>query len=328
MTDVVREFLGDDRRARIALALASQPGDPLTSYMVDKNGAAGTLRCASDFAEGVTDAGAQLNEWARELMTRFDPKLAREVLDELEHTDARILTPADPEWPSQLDGQNSVAPLAIWVAGNLSWLGAEAGRAAVAVLGSTSPSFAASLAATRLAAELTAEGYGVITGGTGGISGAAIEGAVAAHGVPLAVLPARSTRPWVDTDSAALTATSGAAIVAELAREDGESFAERESRDHLLLPLADAVVLVEAPFRDPNLETIRSAVLAGIGTGVVPSAAERPAGAGGAHLLNDGLAARVGGADDIHELLDRPGTPAWSASREARARVVRERFAR
>lgn len=74
MADVVREFLGDDRRARIALALASQPGDPLTSYLVEENGPAGALRCASDFAAGIIDAGAQLNEWARDLMTRFDPK--------------------------------------------------------------------------------------------------------------------------------------------------------------------------------------------------------------------------------------------------------------
>lgn len=256
------------------------------------------------------------------------PEAARGVLDEADHTDAQILTPGDPAWPARLDGRIAVAPLAVWAVGDLSRLGADPGRLAIAVVGSTNPSFAGSIAATRLAADLTAEGYGVITGGTEGVGSAAIEGTVAANGAPLAVLPGRSTRPWADNDETVLTERSGGVIVAELAQDDGDASAQQASRDRLLLPLADVVVLIEVPLRDPNLETIRSAVRSDMAAGVVPFGAGRAAAAGGARLLDDGLATRVDGADDVHDLLDDSGNPAWSGHAEARAHAARDAFAR
>lgn len=300
MSDAAGEFTGDEHEARVALALASHPGDVLTGYMVGEHSAVGALRYAADVAAGSLSAGRQLEVWAREVTARLDPVLTREVLEDAERDEVRFLIPGDAQWPARLDGQIGPAPLAVWVLGDPDRLRPELTRPEIALLGTGSPSFPGTMAATRLAADLTADGYGVLAGGSSGIPGAAVEGTLALDGHPVLVLPGQARPPRAYRHDPVLEeAAESGVVIAELAAEDGYLATQHASRDRLLLPLADAVILAEAGQDDPNVQTAREAIGYGIGVGALTS---RPD--GGHRLVQEGVAARIHGAGDVSELLE------------------------
>lgn len=302
MDDRLREFTGDPLHARVALALAPSPGDVLTAYMVSDNGPVGALRYAADFADCGLSGSDQLDAWGREIMTGFDADRTRAVLDEIEHEQVRLLTPDDLEWPARLDGHHaSPVPLAVWAVGDLTRLQPDLSRPEVALLGTRSPSFPGTMAVTQLAADLAADGYRVTAGGTGGIGSATVEGTVTVGGQPLLVLPGRDSRPLAYRhDPVFEEAADTGAVVAELTAPDRSPAGQHASRDRLLLPLVDAVVLVETPDADPDLVTARTALGYGIGVGAVPGYS----GAGGSRLVQDGLALPVSSTGDVDELLE------------------------
>lgn len=305
----VNEFTYDDVEARVALALASQPGDPVTSHMVAEHGPRGALRVMADLADGTMAGSRQLETWGQNMMRMFDPELTRDTLADAEHEDARLLTPDDPEWPARLDGQVEVAPLALWAVGDLSRLQEASRGPEVALVGTTNPSLSGSMTTAQLAADLTTAGYGVASPGGFGIGGAAVDGTVAADGHPLLVMPGRCKRLRAFRhDEVFEEAAESGLILAELAITDGDAATQIESRNRVLVPLADTIVLIEADADDLEMQTVRGAITHGIGTGVVLGPHR---GGGCERLLQEGLAVQVHGAEDVSQMLDHINEHAW-----------------
>jgi DNA processing protein len=193
-----------DRAARVALTWLAEPGNRAVWSHVQGHGAPATL--AALFAGDFPDAG--LRAAVRVKTNGLDPRqLAGSTLERAERLGARIVVPADDEWPRrveelaflELDGPGRInqdvrPPLCVWVRG--TWPLGETLERSVAVVGAR--------AATAYGNQVTSDiGYGlaerdwtVVSGGAFGIDAAAHRSALAAGGRTVAVLACGVDRPY------------------------------------------------------------------------------------------------------------------------------------
>ena len=126
----------DDRLARVALSWLAEPGTRAVHQLVDERGALAALRTLVD--GDLPDLNGLRAAIAARL-SAGDPRRVAEVgLARAERLGARVITPADAEWPVQLDdllrldvigGDRPVdretrPPLCLWLRG--SWPSARA----------------------------------------------------------------------------------------------------------------------------------------------------------------------------------------------------------
>jgi DNA processing protein len=194
----------DDRAARVALTTVAEPGNRAVWAMVQEAGAPATL-------ERLLRGGSPTASLRAAVRTRFegaDPReMAEETLLRAERLGARIVVPADDEWPSRVDelaaleldaagtiNQDVRPPLCFWVrgAGRLDqWLDRS-----VAVVGARAATDYGRHVATDLAYGVASAGWTVVSGGAFGIDAASHLGALAADGRTIAVLACGVDRPY------------------------------------------------------------------------------------------------------------------------------------
>ncbi|MEV6849767.1 DNA-processing protein DprA [Actinoplanes sp. NPDC051411] len=194
----------DDRAARVALTTVAEPGNRTVWAMVQEVGAPATL-------ERLLRGGAPTAALRAAVRTRFqgvDPRrMAEETLLRAERLGARIVVPADDEWPSRVDelstleldaagtiNQGVRPPLCFWVrgAGRLDhWLDRS-----VAIVGARAATDYGRHVATDLAYGVASAGWTVVSGGAFGIDAASHLGALAAEGRTIAVLACGVDRPY------------------------------------------------------------------------------------------------------------------------------------
>jgi DNA processing protein len=193
-----------DRAARVALTTVTEPGNRTVWAMVQEAGAPATL-------ERLLHGGAPTAALRTAVQTRFagaDPRtMAGETLLRAERLGARIVVPADDEWPSRVDelaaleldaagtiNQHVRPPLCFWArgAGRLDeWLGRS-----VAIVGARAATDYGRHVATELAYGVAAAGWTIVSGGAFGIDAASHLGALAAEGRTVAVLACGVDRPY------------------------------------------------------------------------------------------------------------------------------------
>lgn len=110
--DTITELTSDERRARIALACMTEPGDAVTGGMVRKVGAVETVGLLDSQAAlpGLSPVEAGL--WRKRLTALANGSMIRSVMD---GTDARqfdVLMPGDEAWPAGIGSLGDRAPLA------------------------------------------------------------------------------------------------------------------------------------------------------------------------------------------------------------------------
>lgn len=193
-----------DRAARVALTTLAEPGNRAVWTMVQNVGAPAAL-------ETLLDGGGPTAALRAAVQTRFggvDPRrMAEETLVRAERLGARIVVPADDEWPDRVDelaaleldvagtvNQDVRPPLCFWVrgAGRLGeWLGRS-----VAMVGARAATDYGRHVASDLAYGVASEGWTVVSGGAFGIDAASHLGALAAEGRTIAVLACGVDRPY------------------------------------------------------------------------------------------------------------------------------------
>jgi DNA processing protein len=153
-----------------------------------------------------------------------------------------------------------------------------------------------------MAGALVGEGFGIVSGGAIGIDAAAHEGALAHHGVTVAILGSGLLEPYPlrNLDLFSRIATRGA-VLSPFAPSAPPRRSHFPQRNRYIAACAQAVVVIEAPCRSGALNTARWAKNLG-----VPVMAMR-AGQGAIGLLLHG-ASLVDSAQDVIHIL-RGGKP-------------------
>lgn len=197
----------DERSARILLARLAEPGDKAVAAELDR---IGYVRVIEEMAAG---SGA---------LDRLRPRLARlrrgeEWIDDrhiAERLGARILTPADAEWPAGLNDLEQ-PPHCLWVRGSAAL--AAVCRRSVAVVGSRTATAYGVDRSGEIAAGLSERGFTIVSGAAFGIDAAAHRGALAAEGVTIAVLACGIDRAYPAAHATLLAEIARAgAVVTEL----------------------------------------------------------------------------------------------------------------
>jgi len=177
--------------------------------------------------------------------------------------------------------------------------------------------------ATRLAGDLAALGHPIVSGLARGIDAAAHEGALAAGGCTIAIVPG-GLDAIVPRHHQALAEriTRHGAIASERASGPPRHGWEFVERNRLIAALAEVTVVVEAAERSGALSTAAAARRLGRPVLAVPGDLDRPEAAGTLALLRAG-ARPCGSAADVIAALGSIGTRAPVPVRaRSRARAV------
>ncbi len=196
----------------------------------------------------------------------------------------------------------SDAPARVWIAGTLD---APVSRC-VAIVGSRAASGYGSAFARRLAADLAAAGFVVVSGLAHGIDAAAHEGALEARGRTVGVLPAGLDHVTpVQHVALARRIEAHGALLTE--RESGPPFGPGAfvRRNRLIAALSAVTVVVEAGERSGALSTATAARALGRTVLAVPGDVDRPSALGTLQLLREGARACGGAADVLAAMPER-----------------------
>ena len=291
-------LLAEERWARAAWSRVAEPGDVVAAGLVAEYGAAEAL--------AVAERGGHRN------LERFGPRLA--VLDverDLEvgtRFGARLVCPADPEWPSGLDDL-AAPPHCLWVRGPLD-LGAACRRSS-AVVGARSATAYGEMVATDLAAGLAERGFTIVSGAAFGIDAAAHRGALAVDGDTVAVLAGGVDRPYPAAHATLLgRIVEAGAVVSEVAPASAPTKTRFLQRNRLIATMTRGTVVVEAGLRSGSLNTARHAADHGRVVAVVPGPVTSMMSAGCHQAVRDGYAVLVTDPAEAAEALGTLGEDA------------------
>ncbi len=290
-----------ERLARVTLSHAIEPGDFRTG---DSVATVGAVRTIQELLDG---------ESRPELAARARAVDADRVLTVAERSHIRFVTPADDEWPTQLDdlahGQRvqglGGVPVGLWVKGpmRLSDLSDS-----VAIVGSRSATSYGFGVTTDVAAAVVRSGAAVVSGAAYGIDQAGHRGALAAGGATVAVLACGADRVYPAAHRELIDHIARHyAVVSEAPLGTAPTKVRFLSRNRLIAALSRGTVLVEAALRSGALNTAHwadelSRVLMGV-PGPVTSVTSQ-----GVHKwIRDGSATLVTSGADVLELVGASG---------------------
>lgn len=203
------------------------------------------------------------------------------------------------DYPPPLKHLDRAAPALLRVRGDYR----RQDQLAVAVVGSRRCSAYGRQQATRLAADLAAMGFTIVSGLAEGVDSAAHRGALLAKGRTIGVAGCGLARMLTGSDAeAALAVAESGAVVSELPMEAPPRPGNFPPRNRLISGLALGVVVVEAASRSGSLITARLAAEQGRSVFAVPGNVDSPTSRGCHALIRDG-AILVESARDVVEAL-------------------------
>jgi DNA processing protein len=283
----------------VALNLATGWGPITVARLMDGLGSARAI-VESRTREWV-EAGAGISpERAGALRDALDAVDVADELDRARRLGVTLLSWVSPEYPPLL---KAIAdpPLALYVRGSLAALSAPC----VAMVGTRHATVYGRETARRLAYQVAAAGYVVVSGLARGIDTEAHRGAVQAKGRTIGVLGGALDRffPRENIELAASIVENGGAIVSEFPfgmEPDKTTFPRR---NRVVSGLSRGTVAIEAPLRSGTLITTSQALEQDRAVMAVPGPVDSPSSAGCHQLIRAG-ARLVSTADEILEELD------------------------
>lgn len=189
------------------------------------------------------------------LIAELNLHSGEQVIAKIAEHHARLLTPLDLDWPSQLN--DLVAPpIALIMRGNVSALHMPS----LAIVGTRNPTTYGARIAGDFAAGFADREWGIVSGGAYGIDSYAHKGALVAEGVTVAVVasgidinyPAGNARLFAEISETG-------AIVTEFMPGHKALPNRFLTRNRLIAALSKATLVVEAAFRSGSLRTARDA---------------------------------------------------------------------
>jgi DNA processing protein len=309
-------WYSDERSARIALTFLADPGDPVLGALLQSFSAAEILRIVLTGADlGLVDLGRLSDGLApaavrSEAVTRVVGRMRSRIgqlpspsrLDGWQKLGLRLVGPAEPEWPSQLDDLGDGRPLVLWLRGQADLRFACLRSAAV--VGSRAATAYGSLVATELAADLAAKSVTAISGGAYGIDACAHRGALSAGGSTVAVLAGGLSFGYPKGHHELFATISETGVmVSESPPDKAPTRPGFLVRNRLIAALSRGTVVVEAARHSGALNTARHANELNRPVMAVPGPVTSLQSAGCHELIRDWGAVCVTSAADILELI-------------------------
>ncbi|MFY1627194.1 DNA-processing protein DprA [Micromonospora sp. WMMD723] len=320
----------EDLHARVALTWLAEPGTRSVYRLVDRLGAVATLELLLD--GGAPDDGLRATVAAR--LDAGDPRtVAAGAVALADRLGARIVCPADDEWPAplgDLEGlelpgasrkvdRETAPPLCLWIRGG--WPLAEVLDRSVAVVGARAATGYGSHVATELGYGLADRGWTVVSGGAFGIDAAAHRGALNAGGVTVAVLACGVDRPYPMGNSALFDRIAETGLLVSEWLPGAEPLRPRFLiRNRVIAAGTRGSVLVEAAARSGAAQTMHRAIALRRPSMVVPGPVTSALSVGAHELLREyGDTRLVTGLAHVLEEVGRIGVdlapPARGAAR-------------
>ena len=269
----------EDRMARVALTRLAEPGNRAVWTMVQAVGAPATLDRLLD--GDIPDRTLRAAVISRASIG--DARgLAEAALHRAERLGARIVVPADDEWPIRVDdlstleldtggkvNQDTRPPLCIWVRGQ--WSLGEAFERSVAVVGARAATPYGVHATYDIAFGLAEHNWTVVSGGAFGIDAAAHQAALAGRGLTIAVLACGVDRPYPIGNSALFEQIAETGLLISEWPPGSEPLRHRFLiRNRLIAAATTGTVLVEAAARSGAIQTMSRVLALGRTAMVVP----------------------------------------------------------
>jgi DNA processing protein len=308
--DLDRDAIAE-RFARARWSAVAEPGDADAGRLL---AAVGAVRAAELLASGATAstlddiAGGQFAE----AIDRWRPRI-RQVdtalhLRQAHRFGARLVIPADPEWPMSLDDLGAHAPAALWVRGDAGML-ARLERS-VAIVGARAATGYGEHVTIEAASGLVDRGFAIISGAAFGIDGAAHRAALASGGSTIAFLAGGVDRFYPSAHETLLTRiVDRGAVVSEVPLGTAPTKWRFLQRNRLIAAVARATVVVEAGWRSGSLNTAGHAAQLGRPLGAVPGPVTSSASAGCHRLIREYDAVCVTTAQEMAELVEPTEAP-------------------
>lgn len=291
-TDAATAGQGDEqsqhraRRARIALSLLAEPGDPEVGLSVQRWGAEQAWQRLRAEKSGAREPAADA----------VDEQLRRAGA-----LGARCVIPGDPQWPSQLDDLGVGTPLLLWVRG------AEVRTAllrSVAIVGARACTRYGREQAETLASDLALRGWAVVSGGAFGIDAAAHVGAMAVGGVTVAVSAAGVDQVYPRAhDRLFSRVIERGAVISEYPLGSAPLRHRFLARNRLIAALTRGTVLVEAAQRSGARGTAAAAATLNRHVMAFPGPVTSDMSTGCHQLIRSSEAVLVSHAGEVIELL-------------------------
>jgi DNA processing protein len=233
------------------------------------------------------------------LITNLRATKVSQLIDSLEKTGSKFLTPESPEWPAALNDLQA-APIGLVVKGDISSLSDRS----LAIVGTRNPTPYGVRIAGDFAAGFTDREWSIVSGGAYGIDSAAHKGALIAEGRTIAVLaagidvayPAGNARLFAEI-------SENGALVSEVLPGAHAIPSRFLTRNRIIAALSQATLVVEAAFRSGSLRTARDAAELMRPVMAIPGPINAPTSEGCHRLIGERAAEIVTSVSDAIELV-------------------------
>ena len=233
------------------------------------------------------------------LITTLRATNSDQILSEIDKHYARLITPADDDWPEQLNDL-AAPPIGLIIKGNISALH----QPSLAIVGTRNPTSYGARIAGDFAAGFVDREWSIVSGGAYGIDTHAHKGALIAEGITIAVIasgidinyPAGNERLF--TEIAEL-----GAIVSEVMPGTPAFPSRFLTRNRIIAALSMSTLVVEAAFRSGSLRTARDAAELMRPVMAIPGPINSPTSEGTHRLIGERAAEIVTSVSDAVELI-------------------------
>ncbi len=233
------------------------------------------------------------------LITNLRATKVGQLIDSLEKTDSKFLTPESSEWPTALNDLQAI-PIGLVVKGDISSLSDRS----LAIVGTRNPTPYGVRIAGDFAAGFTDREWSIVSGGAYGIDSAAHKGALIAEGRTIAVLaagidvayPAGNARLFAEI-------SENGALVSEVLPGAHAIPSRFLTRNRIIAALSQATLVVEAAFRSGSLRTARDAAELMRPVMAIPGPINAPTSEGCHRLIGERAAEIVTSVSDAIELV-------------------------
>ncbi|WP_412747069.1 DNA-processing protein DprA [Krasilnikovia sp. MM14-A1004] len=301
--------------ARIALTWLAEPGNRTVWAMTRNDGAPATL----DRLLSGDNPDPALRAAVLARTGSADPRrLAEAALRRAKRLGARVVIPADAEWPRrveelstlELDSGGRIShdtrpPLCLWVRGGR--LLDESFHRSVAVVGARAATGYGNHVTTDIAYGLAEQGWSVVSGGAFGIDAAAHRAALAAGGLTVAVLACGVDRPYPVGNTALFERIADAGLLISEWPPGSDPLRHRFLiRNRVIAAATVGTVVVEAAARSGAVQTMGRVLALRRKAMVVPGPITSAMSVGCHRLLRADPAARL--VTNLQQVLEEVGS--------------------
>jgi DNA processing protein len=303
---------GPERLARAALSFLAEPGEDVLGALLRSCSAqevVGALSSGRDPQAALPAAGGALPGISR-AFRRWRPRIGQipsaARLAAWDRGGLRLVCPAEPEWPTQLDALGDARPVVLWLRGTTDLR--HACLRSVSVVGARAATAYGSHVCTEMAATLAEQGWSLVSGGAYGIDGSAHRGALSAGGLTIAVLASGLSYGYPKGHHGLFAdiARQGV-LVSECPPDRAPTRPGFLIRNRVIAALSRGTVVVEAALRSGALNTAKHARELCRPLMAVPGPVTSEQSAGCHELIREWGAVCVTGARDVIEHISPVG---------------------